>query len=114
MGDGGGLGDALDGATDQDKLGTLALVTLAGHTDVFPSEKVLDLADILDGDVLEVDLDLVSGESLSEGLVVHLQGLDLSGQLDRGESHEESRPELPLGPKIPKVHQQYSTVQPIF
>ena len=93
MGD--GLSDALDGATDQDKLGTLALVTLAGHTDVFPSEKVLDLADILDEDALDAEPDVVSGESLSEGLVVHLHELelrlDLSGQLDRGEGHEESR-----------------------
>merc|ERR1719508_419766 len=47
--------------------------------------------DILDGDVLDVEPDVVSGESFSERLVVHLHGLDLSGQLDRGEGHEDSR-----------------------
>merc|ERR1712088_748595 len=46
--------------------------------------------DILDGDVLDVEADVVSGKSFSERLVVHLHGLDLSGQLDRGEGHEDS------------------------
>ena len=36
--------------------------------------------DVLDGDVLDVEANVVSGDSLGEGLVVHLHGLDLSSQ----------------------------------
>ena len=36
--------------------------------------------DVLDRDVLDVEANVVSGDSLGEGLVVHLHGLDLSGQ----------------------------------
>ena len=50
-----------------------------------------NLLDVLDGDVLDVEADVVTGESLCERLVVHLHGLDLSGQLDGGEGHEDSR-----------------------
>merc|ERR1719225_1666299 len=42
--------------------------------------------DVLDGDVLDVESNVVSGYSLGEGLVVHLHGLDLSGQHVGGES----------------------------
>ena len=41
--------------------------------------------DVLDRDVLDVEANVVSGDSLGEGLVVHLHGLDLSGQHVRGE-----------------------------
>merc|ERR1719323_1369786 len=41
--------------------------------------------DVLDGDVLDVEANVVSGDSLGEGLVVHLHGLDLSGQHVGGE-----------------------------
>ena len=44
--------------------------------------------DILDGDVLDVEANVVSGDSLGEGLVVHLHGLDLSGQLVGGEGDD--------------------------
>merc|ERR1719393_463260 len=40
---------------------------------------------VLDRDVLDVEANVVSGDSLGEGLVVHLHGLDLSGQLVGGE-----------------------------
>ena len=33
--------------------------------------------DVLDGDVLDVEADVVSGNSLGQRLVVHLNGLDL-------------------------------------
>merc|ERR1719203_1751187 len=46
--------------------------------------------DILDRDVLDVETDIISGESLCERLVVHLHGLDLSRELDRGEGDEDS------------------------
>ena len=36
--------------------------------------------DVLNGDVLDVEANVVSGNSLGKGLVVHFNGLDLSGQ----------------------------------
>jgi len=44
--------------------------------------------DVLDGDVLDVEADVVSGSGLGEGLVVHLHGLDLSGEVDGGEGDD--------------------------
>merc|ERR550534_1332108 len=44
--------------------------------------------DVLDGDVLDVEANVVSGDSLGEGLVVHLHRLDLSGQHVRGEGDD--------------------------
>ena len=41
--------------------------------------------DVLDGHVLDVEADVVAGHSLGHLLVVHLDGLDLSGEVDRGE-----------------------------
>ena len=41
--------------------------------------------DVLDGDVLDVEANIVSGDSLGQRLVVHLHGLDLGGQVHRGE-----------------------------
>ena len=44
--------------------------------------------DVLDGDVLDVEANVVSGDSLGERLVVHLHGLDLSGQHVGGEGDD--------------------------
>ena len=44
--------------------------------------------DVLDRDVLDVEANVVSRDSLGEGLVVHLHGLDLSGQLVGGEGDD--------------------------
>ena len=44
--------------------------------------------DVLDRDVLDVEANVVSGDSLGEGLMVHLHGLDLSGQLVGGEGDD--------------------------
>ena len=44
-----------------------------------------NLLDVLDIDVIDVEADVVAGKSLGHGLVVHLHGLDLSGQVDGGE-----------------------------
>merc|ERR1719273_1382055 len=41
--------------------------------------------DILDRHVLDVEANVVARDSLGQGLVVHLNGLDLSGEVDRGE-----------------------------
>ena len=43
---------------------------------------------VLDGDVLDVEANVVSGDSLRERLVVHLHGLDLSGQHVGGEGDD--------------------------
>jgi len=43
--------------------------------------------DFLDGDVLDVESDVVTGEGLGKRLVVHLHGLDFSGDVGRGEGH---------------------------
>ena len=44
--------------------------------------------DVLHGDVLDVEADVVSGNSLGERLVVHLHGLDLGGQHVGGEGDD--------------------------
>ena len=44
--------------------------------------------DVLHGDVLDVETNIVSGNSLGERLVVHLDGLDFSGQHVGGEGDD--------------------------
>ena len=44
--------------------------------------------DVLDGDVLDVEANVVSRNSLGKRLVVHLHGLDLSGQHVGGEGDD--------------------------
>jgi hypothetical protein len=45
-------------------------------------------ADILDGDVLHVETNVVTGETLGELLVVHLDGLDFSGDVGGSEGDD--------------------------
>lgn len=47
--------------------------------------------DLLDGDVLDVKADVVSWKTLGQLLVVHLDGLDFSGDVGRGECHDLGR-----------------------
>merc|ERR1719270_582422 len=44
--------------------------------------------DVLHGDVLDVEANVVSGDGLGERLVVHLHGLDLGGQHVGGEGDD--------------------------
>ena len=44
--------------------------------------------DLLDGDVLHVETNVVAGKTLLELLVVHLDGLDFSGHTDRSEGDD--------------------------
>ena len=44
--------------------------------------------DVLDGDVLDVEANVVTGESLGQRLVVHLNGLHLSGDVGGGEGDD--------------------------
>lgn len=53
-------------------------VVLGVTTDVTSS-------DVLDGNVLDVETNVVSGETLGDLLVVHLNGLDFSGDVGGGE-----------------------------
>ena len=41
--------------------------------------------DVFHRDILDVEADIVAGQGLGQGLVVHLHGLDLSLQVDRRE-----------------------------
>lgn len=45
-------------------------------------------ADLLDGHVLDVEADVVAGHGLGQGLVVHLNGLHLRGQVGGGKSDD--------------------------
>jgi len=47
--------------------------------------------DVLDGDVLDVEANVVSGNSFGKGLVVHLHRLDLSAQAIGGEGDDHTR-----------------------
>merc|ERR1719211_843835 len=47
--------------------------------------------DVLNGDVLDVEANVVSGNGLGEGFVVHFNGLDLSGQHVGGKSDDHTR-----------------------
>merc|ERR1719197_423610 len=47
--------------------------------------------DVLDRHVLDVEANVVAGDGLGQGLVVHLDGLDLSGEVDRGEGDHHAR-----------------------
>ena len=62
-------------------LGSLSGVVLRVRGDV-------STTDILDGDVLDVESDVVSGESFRERLVVHLDGLNFSGDLGWGKGDD--------------------------
>ena len=66
----------------EEVLGGESWVVLGVRCDVTAS-------DILDGDVLDVEADVVAGNGLGEGFVVHLDGLDFSGQSDgsKGDDH---------------------------
>jgi hypothetical protein len=44
--------------------------------------------DVLDGDVLDVEADVVTGDGLGESFVVHLDGLDFGGQVDGGKGDD--------------------------
>ena len=47
--------------------------------------------DFLDGDVLDVEADIVAGQGLGKRLVVHLHRFDLGGDVCRGECHDHTR-----------------------
>jgi len=62
-------------------VGTLGRVVLGVTADIAT-------ADFLDGDVLHVEANVVTGDTLDELLVVHLDGLDFSGDTSGGEGDD--------------------------
>jgi hypothetical protein len=66
-----------------DNLGVEGVTTLGGV--VLGVTGNVTTTDLLDGDVLDVEADVVTGKTLDKLLVVHLDGLDLSGDTSGGE-----------------------------
>merc|ERR1719264_1927246 len=73
----------LSGVVQHDDLGSEVRDTSGGL--VLGVRGDIATLDILDRHVLDVEADVVAGNGLGQGLVVHLDGLDLSGEADGGE-----------------------------
>lgn len=80
---GGITGRDLTGVVQDDDLGGEVLDTGGGV--VLGVRADVSTADILDRQVLNVEADVVTGNGLLDGLVVHLDGLDLGGDTSGGE-----------------------------
>ena len=76
----------LTGVVEDDDLGLEGLGLLGGV--VLGVGGDVTTTDVLDRDVLDVESDVVAGAGLWEGLVVHLDGLDLSGDVGWGEGDD--------------------------
>ena len=76
----------LTGVVEDDDLGLEGLGLLGGV--VLGVGGDVSTTDVLDGNVLDVESDVVTGAGLWEGLVVHLDGLDLSGDVGGGEGDD--------------------------
>ena len=81
--DGGVAGTDLTGVVEDDDLGVERSGLLSGV--VLGVGGDVSTANILDGNVLDVEADVVTRVTLLELLVVHLDGLDFSGNVGRGE-----------------------------
>lgn len=84
--DGRVTGTNLTGVVEDDDLGVEAVAALGGV--VLGVTGNVATTDLLDGDVLDVEADVVTGETLGKLLVVHLDGLDLSGDTSGGEGDD--------------------------
>jgi hypothetical protein len=73
----------LSGVVEDDDLSVEALA--AGGGLVLGVRGDISTLDVLDGDVLDVESDVVTGAGFGERLVVHLDRLDFSGDVDGGE-----------------------------
>jgi len=65
-------------------------VEVSGRAGGVPGSVTSDesTTDFLDGQVLDVESDVVTWDSLDKGLVVHFHGLDFGGKLSRGEGDD--------------------------
>lgn len=84
--DGGVAGTDLTGVVENDDLGGERGGASRGV--VLGVTGNVTTADILDGNVLHVEADVVTGDTLSKLLVVHLDGLDFSGDVGRSEGND--------------------------
>jgi hypothetical protein len=84
--DGSVTGTNLTGVVQDNDLGVEGLGTLGG-VGLGVTGNVAT-TDLLDGDVLDVEADVVTGNTLSKLLVVHLDGLDFSGDTSGGEGDD--------------------------
>merc|ERR1712113_375499 len=84
--DGSVTGTDLTGVVEDDDLGVEGLGTLGGV--LLGVTGNVTTTDLLDGDVLDVEADVVTGDTLGELLVVHLDGLDFSGDTSGGEGDD--------------------------
>jgi hypothetical protein len=75
----------LTGVVKDDDLGVEGLGTLGGV--VLGVTSNVTTTNLLDGDVLDVEADVVTGDTLNKLFVVHLDGLDFSGDTSGGEGH---------------------------
>ena len=76
----------LTGVVEDDDLGVEAVAALGGV--LLGVTGNVATTDLLDGDVLDVEADVVTGKTLGELLVVHLDGLDFSGDTSGGEGDD--------------------------
>jgi hypothetical protein len=79
-------GTDLTRVVEDDDLGVEGLGTLGGV--VLGVTGNVTTTDLLDGDVLDVEADVVTGDTLGKLLVVHLDGLDFSGDTSGGEGDD--------------------------
>jgi len=76
----------LTGVVEHDDLSVEALGLLGGV--VLAIRAHVTTSDVLDGDVLDVETDVVTGHTSLELGVVHLYGFDLSGDVSRGKGDD--------------------------
>jgi hypothetical protein len=76
----------LSGVVEDDDLGKEVVNTYGGIVLGVTSDETT--TDLLNGDVLNVESDVVSGNGLGDLLVMHLDGLDLSGEANGGEGDD--------------------------
>tara|TARA_R110002003_G_scaffold20_5_gene1091 strand:- start:1304 stop:2554 length:1251 start_codon:yes stop_codon:yes gene_type:complete len=79
-------GTDLTRVVEDDDLGVEGLGTLGGV--VLGVTGNVTTTDLLDGDVLDVEANVVTGDTLDKLLVVHLNGLDFSGDTSGGEGDD--------------------------
>jgi len=84
--DGGVASTDLTGVVKDDDLGVEG--SSAGRGVVLGVTSDVATANVLDGDVLHVETNVVTGKTLSELLVVHLDGLDFSGDVGGSEGND--------------------------
>jgi hypothetical protein len=92
--DGGITSTNLTGVVEDDDLGSEVFSFLGGVVIRVGADE--SSSDILDGDVLDVESDVVTGCGFSECFVMHFDGLDFSGKTGGGEADNISSFKIPV------------------